>query len=52
MSLVYRRGAGLDVHKKSISVCARLPLAGQECKLESATFSTFTGGLKAMAEWC
>ena len=51
MSLIYRRCAGLDVHKKSISVCARVRVGGQQPTLESATFGTFTCDLQAMAEW-
>jgi len=51
VSLVYRRCAGLDVHKKSISVSVRLQPVGQGSRLESATFGTFTGDLKVMAEW-
>ena len=50
MSLLYRRCAGLDVHKKSISVCARVR-NGDRIETESATFGTFTCDLRAMAEW-
>ena len=51
MSLIYRRCAGLDVHKESISVCARVRVGGQQPTMESATFGTFTCDLQAMAEW-
>ena len=51
MSLIYRRCAGLDVHKKSISVCARLRDGDHRSATESATFGTFTCDLKAMADW-
>ena len=49
MSLLYRRCAGLDVHKKAISVCVRV--AGHRSESESATFGTFTHELKVMADW-
>ncbi len=48
MTLIYRRCAGLDVHKKSISVCVRV--GADESETESASFGTFTSDLKAMAE--
>ena len=51
MSLIYRRCAGLDVHKKSISVCARVQDGDRRPKTESATFGTFTCDLQAMADW-
>ena len=51
MTLIYRRCAGLDVHKKSISVCARLRDGDHRSATESATFGTFTCDLKAMADW-
>ena len=51
MSLLYRRCAGLDVHKRGISVCVRVRVAGHGCETESATFGTFTHELKAMADW-
>jgi transposase len=49
--IVYRRCAGLDVHKKSISVCARVRGGARESEMESATFGTFTGELNALADW-
>lgn len=51
MSLLYRRCAGLDVHKKSISVSVRVRVGSDQAKTESATFGTFTSDLKEMAEW-
>ena len=51
MSLIYRRCAGLDVHKKSISVCARVRDGDHPFKTEAASFGTFTCDLRAMAEW-
>jgi transposase len=49
VSLLYRRCAGLDVHKKAISVCVRV--GGHKSETESATFGTFTCDLQAMADW-
>ena len=51
MSLMYRRCAGLDVHKESISVCARVRVAGGRQETESARFGTFTRDLNDMADW-
>ena len=51
VSLIYRRCAGLDVHKKSISVCAQMRVGGAQPTTESATFGTFTSDLQAMADW-
>jgi transposase len=51
MSLIYRRCAGLDVHKKSISVCVRVRDNDHRSETESATFGTFTCDLQAMADW-
>ena len=51
MSLIYRRCAGLDVHKESISVCARVRVGSHQPTVESATFGTFTCDLQAMADW-
>jgi transposase len=48
VSLLYRRCAGLDVHKKSISVWVR---DGHKSETESATFGTFTCDLQAMGDW-
>ncbi|MBV8732298.1 MAG: IS110 family transposase [Acidobacteriia bacterium] len=51
MSIIYRRCAGLDVHKKSISVCAQAQVGGQQPRKEPAIFGTFTCDLQAMADW-
>jgi transposase len=51
VSLIYRRCAGLDVHKQSISVCARVQDGNHRSEIESATFGTFTCDLQAMADW-
>ncbi|HEY7615840.1 MAG TPA: IS110 family transposase [Terriglobales bacterium] len=49
MTLLYRRCAGIDVHKKSLAVGVRV--GAEESEIESATFGTFTRDLKEMAEW-
>ena len=52
MKLLYRRCAGIDVHKKSISVCIRLRVRGnKEAEIEEAVFGTFTQDLIRLAEW-
>jgi hypothetical protein len=48
---IYRRSAGLDVHKKAISVCARVRVGSHQPTMESATFGTFTCDWKAMGDW-
>ena len=50
MESVYRRCAGLDVHKKSISACIRIQ-EGKEIRVESAMFGTFTSDLERMRDW-
>lgn len=52
MKLLYRRCAGIDVHKKSVSVCIRRRMAGQrEAEIEEAVFGTFTQDLERLCEW-
>src|SRR5262245_46193814 len=51
VTLVYRRCAGMDVHQKSITVCARTRVARDRFHTETAVFGTFTQGLKEMARW-
>lgn len=51
VTVVYRRCAGLDVHKKSISVCVRIRRARDKFQTETAVFGTFTKDLEHMAEW-
>ena len=50
MELLYRRCAGLDVHKRSVSVCIRLS-EGDETRKETATFGTFTADLERLRAW-
>ena len=51
MTLIYRRCAGMDVHQKSISVCARIRTARNTFTTETAVFRTFTQDLEKMAAW-
>jgi transposase len=51
VTLIYRRCAGMDVHQKSISVCARIRSARNTFTTESAVFGTFTQDLENMAGW-
>jgi transposase len=52
MKLLYRRCAGIDVHKKSISVCVRMRVAGKkEAEIEEAVFGTFTQDLERLGQW-
>jgi transposase len=46
VTLIYRRCAGMDVHQKSISVCARIRIARDSFGTETAVFGTFTGSGK------
>jgi transposase len=52
MKLLYRRCAGLDIHKDSISVCIRIRNGGKaEAEIIEERFSTFTQELERLAEW-
>jgi transposase len=50
MRVIYRRCAGLDVHEKTVSACARI-LRGKELEIIEATFSTFTEDLENLRDW-
>ncbi|MDQ6678169.1 MAG: IS110 family transposase [Acidobacteriota bacterium] len=50
MKLLYRRCAGLDIHKDSISVCIRMRVSGKaEAEVLESRFSTFTQELERLA---
>ncbi len=51
MKLLYRRCAGLDVHKKSVSVCVRIRVRGKETQIAEAVFGTFTQDLERLRDW-
>jgi transposase len=46
---LYSRCAGLDVHKKSISVCIRIQ-SGPQTEIHTAVFTTFTRDLEALRD--
>jgi transposase len=51
MQVVHERCAGIDVHKKSITVCRIVPEAEQEWQREIRTFGTMTADLLEAADW-
>lgn len=52
MKLLYRRCAGMDIHKKSVSVCIRRRVKGsREVEMEEAVFGTFTQELERLRQW-
>jgi transposase len=50
MELVVQRAAGLDVHKRSVTACVRVP-DEHGWNTEVRTFRTFTPTLEALASW-
>lgn len=50
MEVLYRRCAGLDVHKQSVVACVRISDNGAPTQ-EVRTFATATSGLLALADW-
>ena len=52
MRLLYRRCAGLDIHKNSISVCIRTRVSGKaDAEIIEERFATFTQELERLAAW-
>jgi transposase len=51
MQVVYARCAGLDVHKKTVSVCISVCEAGGAKQQQVRVFGTFTRDLLALADW-
>src|ERR1700730_1527844 len=51
MQITYERCAGLDVHKKTVVVCAITPDAQGHRHRERRTFSTMTPDLRRMRDW-
>ena len=47
----YRRCCGIDVHKKSISVCVLPPVGNQTIPVKEEKFRTFTRDLKRLRAW-
>ena len=50
MKQLYRRCAGLDVHKETVVACARIA-KGRKVTTETRTFDTTTRGLLSLADW-
>jgi transposase len=51
MQPVYRRCCGIDVHKKSISVCVLPPVGSHNVPVKEEQFRTFTRDLKRLRTW-
>jgi transposase len=51
MEVVYERCAGLDVHKKSVTVCRITPAEGRGWQKEKRRFGTMTHELLELADW-
>lgn len=51
MDVLVDRVAGLDVHKKTVTVCVRVPGEGRERVEYKQTFPTFRADLEAMRDW-
>jgi transposase len=51
MDLIYTHCAGLDVHKKTVVVCLRMPGPDGQPQRLTRTFSTMTADLLALADW-
>ena len=51
MDIIIERCAGLDVGKKEVVACLRIPGQDGHRHQEVRTFSTFTGQLEALADW-
>jgi len=51
MEQIDERVAGLDVHRDSVSACARVPGRPGSAVVDKARFATTTAGLAELAEW-
>jgi transposase len=51
LEILYARVAGVDVHKKRVTVTTRVPDRGGGRRATTRTFRTFYGDLLAMASW-
>jgi transposase len=52
MEVLYDRVAGLDVGKKSVTVCVRSPgPTGRRRRSQTRTFATMSRSLRVMADW-
>lgn len=51
MEVLVDRVAGLDVHKKTVTACVRVPGEGRERVEYKVTFPTFRDALEEMRDW-
>ena len=52
MDVLIERCAGIDIGKQEVVACVRTPSpTGRGRRKQTRTFSAFTGGLEAMADW-
>jgi len=51
VNILYRRCAGLDVHKKSFSACIRNRVHGHKVDVKTAEFGTTTQELECLRDW-
>src|SRR5215218_3066974 len=51
MEQIHERVAGLDVHRDSVSACARVPGVRREVVTHKARYATTTAGLAELAGW-
>jgi transposase len=51
MDLLYERCAGLDIGKDEVVACVRVPDGSGGRRQEIRTYATFTGRLRALADW-
>jgi transposase len=51
MERVVERGAGLDVHKSSVTACVRVPGGRGSRRQERQSFATTAAGLLALRDW-
>jgi transposase len=51
LAIKHPRCAGLDVHKRQITVCRLTPGPGRELQAEVRTFGTMTRDLLALSDW-
>lgn len=51
MEQIFERVAGLDVHRDSVSACARVPGVRRGAVVHKARYQTTTAGLAELADW-
>lgn len=51
MKPLYRRCAGLDIHKKTVAACIRVRAGKAQIETQKAVFGTFTQDLERLRRW-